>query len=352
MSIFNRLIERVKGRLPSDQPASKQQPFIVMPFEYEEAGRQEYSMGSKVVKAGSKIKEAVDETLDKLSGVTKDAPGRTAKDRGVVVGKKRTAAYKTTEQIKGAAKAAMVIAAGEKMYDMLTKEEQSEFEKAFSKAHNAGKDTFMFEGQEFTTEVRKGKMYGGKMKYNEGGAMPMESDVPVDTYPNIPPEEMAAVEASQLPDDEMEEEYVGFILDESLDEEEQEYLLNALASDDKLSDIFDRVIIVASEFSGAGPVEGPGDGTSDSIPARLSDGEFVFTEKATKQLGAENLQRTMDEAERAYDGGLMKKAVGGAISDPLETEKYRRGDPYEDKQEEQVNQLMIGANRMPSLLTR
>ena len=36
--------------------------------------------------------------------------------------------------------------------------------------------------------------------------MEMEATTaPVDTYPNIPPEEMAEVEASQLPDEEMEE---------------------------------------------------------------------------------------------------------------------------------------------------
>ena len=53
----------------------------------------------------------------------------------------------------------------------------------------------------------------------------------------------------------------------------------------------DKVITTASEFSGAGEVEGPGTGVSDSIPARLSDGEFVFTKKATDQIGADNLQR-------------------------------------------------------------
>ena len=39
------------------------------------------------------------------------------------------------------------------------------------------------------------------------------------------------------------------------------------------------------EFSGSGPIEGPGTEKSDSIPARLSDGEFVFTAKATEEIG-------------------------------------------------------------------
>ena len=34
-----------------------------------------------------------------------------------------------------------------------------------------------------------------------------------------------------------------------------------------------------------GPIDGPGTGTSDSIPAMLSDGEFVFTAKAVKRAG-------------------------------------------------------------------
>jgi hypothetical protein len=34
-----------------------------------------------------------------------------------------------------------------------------------------------------------------------------------------------------------------------------------------------------------GEIEGPGTGTSDSIPAMLSDGEFVFTAKAVRKAG-------------------------------------------------------------------
>jgi hypothetical protein len=34
-----------------------------------------------------------------------------------------------------------------------------------------------------------------------------------------------------------------------------------------------------------GPINGPGTGTSDSIPAMLSDGEFVFTAKAVRGAG-------------------------------------------------------------------
>lgn len=186
-----------------------------------------------------------------------------------------------------------------------------------------------------------------KRNLAEGG-MPEEQDMPVDTYPNIPPEEMAAAEASQLPDNEMEDQYIDFILDESLNPEEQTYLMNSLEADPQLSVIFDKLIGTASEFSGAGEVEGPGTGVSDSIPARLSDGEFVMTRKATDAIGADNLQTMMDDAERAYDGGyMMQMAFGGVVEDEeLEDSKSTN---YQSKTDEEIRKVMIGSNRMPSV---
>ena len=86
-------------------------------------------------------------------------------------------------------------------------------------------------------------------------------------------------------------DYVDFVVEQALNPtEEQEYLNAELESNDTLSMIFDKVVEVASEFSGEGPVDGPGTGDrSDSIPARLSDGEFVFTAKATEEIGVETL---------------------------------------------------------------
>jgi hypothetical protein len=121
-------------------------------------------------------------------------------------------------------------------------------------------------------------------------------------------------EEDMLPDDEMEDEYLDFILDEALDSEEEDYLMSQLQDNDRLSEIFDKVIDVAQEFAGSGPVEGPGSGVSDSIPARLSDGEFVFTAKAVEEIGADNLMAMMKEAEAAADerqplqeGGELKE---------------------------------------------
>ena len=177
-------------------------------------------------------------------------------------------------------------------------------------------------------------------KKQEGGemAMPPELtveeptvDTPVDTYPNATPEELEA--ANQRPDEEMEIDYIEFVVNESLSQEEQTYLMNALEGDPQLSMIFDKVVGTASEFTGSGEVEGPGTGVSDSIPARLSDGEFVMTRKATDQIGADRLQTMMDEAERAYDGGLMRKDEDTDIEDDM-------------------NKVMMSSNQMPSLNIR
>ena len=172
-------------------------------------------------------------------------------------------------------------------------------------------------------------------------------DTPVDTYPNATPEEIEA--ANQKPDEEMEEDYIEFVVNESLNEDEQTYLMNALEADPQLSMIFDKVIETASEFSGAGEVEGPGTGLSDSIPARLSDGEFVMTEKATSQIGADNLQRMMDDAERAFDGGMMreKRQSGGAVTAQDDDEmELMAGTQVGDE----IKKLMsLKANKAPSL---
>ena len=59
------------------------------------------------------------------------------------------------------------------------------------------------------------------------------------------------------------------------------------------------------ELAGGGEVEGPGTGTSDSVPARLSDGEFVLTAKAVRgagggdrDVGAARMYDMMSKLER------------------------------------------------------
>ena len=207
-------------------------------------------------------------------------------------------------------------------------------------------------------KVTQADVLKGRGVFQEGGeiAMPPEltteapmtetpaEDVPVDTYPNATPEEIEA--ADQRPDAEMEDNYMEFVLSESLNEEEQDYLMNALEGDPQLSMIFDKVVETASEFSGAGEVQGPGDGLSDSIPARLSDGEFVMTKKATDQIGADNLQQMMDDAERAYDGGMMRqqRQLGGLMADEKANTTMTGG-----VDNELMKLMSMKANKAPSL---
>ena len=109
-------------------------------------------------------------------------------------------------------------------------------------------------------------------------------------------------------DEEMEEDYLDYILDTALTDEEEEMLMSKLEQDGDMSMLFEKVIDVAQEFAGSGPVEGPGSGVSDSIPARLSDGEFVFTAKAVEEIGADKLMAMMKEAEMEADNrqGLVE----------------------------------------------
>jgi hypothetical protein len=57
-----------------------------------------------------------------------------------------------------------------------------------------------------------------------------------------------------------------------------------------------------------GPINGPGTGTSDDIPAMLSDGEFVFTAKAVRNAGKGSRRKG---AARMYK--LMKMLEGGPV---------------------------------------
>ena len=164
-----------------------------------------------------------------------------------------------------------------------------------------------------------------RMLKAEGGPMgeePMMEETMMDTPMMDDPEE------DMLPDNEMEDEYLDFILDEALDNEEEDFLMDALQGNDRLSMIFDKVIDVAQEFAGSGPVEGPGSGVSDSIPARLSDGEFVFTAKAVEEIGADNLMAMMKDAEMKAENrqGL---AEGGKPEERVEL-------PVEEQKEPQV----------------
>ena len=170
---------------------------------------------------------------------------------------------------------------------------------------------------------------------------------------------MMMPEEEMVPDEKMEDNYIDFIVGESLTPEDEEYLLTALEQDDRLSMIFDQVVETASEFTGSGPVEGPGTGKSDSIPARLSDGEFVITSKATEEIGPDKLQGMMEQAEMDADVRQMRQA-GGYVTETEEEEEQeivRAVQPKETQgrvmprslADKKVNESMIALNPRNSL---
>tara|TARA_R110000765_G_scaffold245197_1_gene347363 strand:- start:89 stop:724 length:636 start_codon:yes stop_codon:yes gene_type:complete len=180
--------------------------------------------------------------------------------------------------------------------------------------------------------MKKGLLQDDRMDYAEGGeiiTMPDSAEMPVESNEETMASPMSTdiempldVEMPMESDSEMEDGFLEFIITEALSPEEEEMLMSKLEQDEQLSMIFDKVIDVAQEFAGSGPVEGPGSGVSDSIPARLSDGEFVFTAKAVEEIGEDTLMSMMKEAE-ANAEGRQELAIGG--SPMSEEEKVLEG---------------------------
>jgi len=151
-----------------------------------------------------------------------------------------------------------------------------------------------------TTEpMKKAAKEKERIKKQEGGSMDDQM--------------LMVMTPSMESDDNMEDGYTKFIMEEALNEDEEDMLMSKLEQDEELQMLFDKVIDVAQEFAGSGPVDGPGSGVSDSIPARLSDGEFVFTAKAVEEIGEDTLMSMMKDAEAKADerqgmqeGGMMQ----------------------------------------------
>ena len=101
---------------------------------------------------------------------------------------------------------------------------------------------------------------------------------------------------------------IGFIGDKSYDlddDEERKKYFEDLREKQGIMPR-DREVGIDPIFSAnGGEVNGPGTGTSDSVPARLSDGEFVLTAKAVRgagggdrDIGAARMYEMMSELER------------------------------------------------------
>jgi len=153
---------------------------------------------------------------------------------------------------------------------------------------------------------------------------------------------MGYQEGGMMPDEQMEDNYLDFIIEQSLNPEQEKTLMTKLEADPELSMLFDRVLDTATEFAGSGPVNGPGSGVSDSIPARLSDGEFVFTAKATEQIGADRLQSMMEDAEKEADAMRQDMQEGGEVE---EQQVDQFGKPVDqDIAKDEIRKGMLSVN--------
>ena len=207
--------------------------------------------------------------------------------------------------------------------------------------------------------LRQKKQKGGKAKkdvmdlkyaYQEGGEAGKRNGsmkdqmegLAISVSPVVVEKEMMPEDNKEMKSDSvMEDDYIDFVVSQSLNNDEQEMLMKELESNPELSTIFDKVLETASEFAGSGPVEGPGSAVSDSIPARLSDGEFVFTAKATEEIGADNLQRMMEDAEASAEE-RQNMQVGGEAE---EEEKDMYGRPImESDKDEEIKKAMLSVN--------
>ena len=206
------------------------------------------------------------------------------------------------------------------------------------------KEIFAGELPEFELGPREVKGHGGFSGVSI--LVPAEyEEAPEDAYNNISSKEEKEEVKNMNSDNEMEEEYLDYVADEVLSQEEQDYLFKTLDKDNKLEKILDKIMLNATEFTGSGEVDGPGSGISDSIPARLSDGEFVFTRKATDQIGADKLQKMMDDAEREFDQRNGKAKGGMPVNNRYSTQDN-------ENQQQEVENQMLSSNRMPSLMNR
>jgi hypothetical protein len=151
------------------------------------------------------------------------------------------------------------------------------------------------------------------------------------------------MESEMESDDDMEDNYTRFIMEEALSEEEEDMLTSKLEQDEELSMLFDKIIDVAQEFAGSGPVNGPGSGVSDSIPARLSDGEFVFTAKAVEEIGEDTLMSMMKDAEAAADErqGLAEGGMPEDNNVNVQADALLGMDMSPDPTQEAINENMI-----------
>ena len=164
--------------------------------------------------------------------------------------------------------------------------------------------------------------------YQEGGPVEEEEGMVIPELQNGADVNMQVdtmMTPSEVEGEEPEMEVEANIDTSVLTSDEEQVLEAAIEDYPELVDIISKMSM--KEFTGEGEIEGPGTGTSDSIPAMLSDGEFVFTAKAVKQLGVDKLRNMMGKAEMDYDKDMgvqdMNNEPMSAARGGLMTSRYR-----------------------------
>ena len=162
--------------------------------------------------------------------------------------------------------------------------------------------------------------------YAEGDEVIAEEDIEVEEplmaptgmdfdTPVLDEDVIAETDMEMVAEDDMD--YDSILDTSALSEEEEKVLDEAVEMHPELEAIIPK--IVATEFTEDELVEGPGTGTSDSIPALLSDGEFVFTAKAVKNIGIDKLRKMMKQAEEAYDAGMVEQEDAATMASEEES---------------------------------
>ena len=239
---------------------------------------------------------------------------------------------KATLNIEEEANINKILENNKKMY-MFNKEE--EYRKTANKGGMLDEDRYgMKDGGPGIEALRKeAPEVVERMGYEEGGEIDNQMLMVMS-----PP-----MESEMESDDDMEDNYTRFIMEEALSEEEEDMLTSKLEQDEELSMLFDKIIDVAQEFAGSGPVNGPGSGVSDSIPARLSDGEFVFTAKAVEEIGEDSLMSMMKDAEAKADErqGLAEGGMPEDNNVNVQADALLGMDMSSDPTQEAINENMI-----------
>tara|TARA_R100000781_G_scaffold113575_1_gene82341 strand:+ start:572 stop:1420 length:849 start_codon:yes stop_codon:yes gene_type:complete len=173
---------------------------------------------------------------------------------------------------------------------------------------------------------QEGGMIIPELQNVENEGMPLDlvsdSDSNEDTVDTIDEESIELPDLDVIESDYDNEKMNINVSTSMLTADDEIVLEKAIETFPELMDIIPKMLLAANEdikeFSGEGEVDGPGTETSDSIPARLSDGEFVFTAKSVKQLGVDKLRKMMAKAENDYDKDMNIQDMNQMESSPMD----------------------------------